>query len=252
MGGMEVIIFPCLKDNYGYLLHNEDQGLTAAVDTPSAEAVEIELSERGWKLDYILNTHHHWDHIGGNLELKQQTGCTICGPDGEIPGMDQTLPEGSQFALGTNVATIIGTPGHTMDHIVYVFAGQVFVGDTLFSMGCGRLFEGSPDNMWQSLQKLMQLPDSTMMYCGHEYTQANARFALSVEPDNPDLQRRIAEVKELRAYGEPTLPVSMEIEKKTNPFLRPHSGEIRATLGMADASDLEVFAELRHRKDSFS
>lgn len=245
-------MFPCLKDNYGYLLHNEEQGLTAAVDTPSADAVERELSERGWKLDYILNTHHHWDHIGGNLELKQQTGCTICGPSGDIPGKDQTLPDGSQFALGTNVATIIYTPGHTMDHIVYAFAGQVFVGDTLFSMGCGRLFEGSPENMWQSLQKLMQLPDSTMMYCAHEYTQANASFALSVEPDNHDLQQRAAEVKELRACGNPTLPVSMGMEKKTNPFLRPHSEEIRIKLGMVDASDLDVFAELRRRKDNFS
>lgn len=249
---MKVVMTPCLESNYAYLLRNDEQGLTAAVDTPSAEAITKELDARDWKLDYILNTHHHWDHIGGNLELKERTGCTIYGPTDSIPGVDHVLRDGSQFALGTEVAKIMTTPGHTLDHIVYVFNDKLFAGDTIFSMGCGRLFEGSPEQMWQSLSKLMQLPDDTAMYCAHEYTEANAKFAMSVEPNNPDLQARTQEARELRAQNKPTIPVSMGMEKRTNPFLRPHSEEIRDNLNMAGASDTEVFAELRKRKDSFS
>ena len=249
---MEIVILPCLQSNYGYLVHNSEQGLTAAVDTPSAEVVLDALEERGWKLDYILNTHHHWDHTNGNLELKQRTGCTVYSPTADIPGVDHVLTDGSQFALGTEVATVMTTPGHTMDHIVYVFADTLFAGDTLFSMGCGRLFEGSPDIMWQSLSRLVQLPESTMMYCAHEYSEDNGRFAMSVEPNNADLKNRVAEVKALRAAGKPSLPVTMGEEKKTNPFLRAGSEEIRVNLGMTDASDVEVFTELRRRKDNFS
>ena len=249
---MNVVMLPCLESNYAYLLHNEEQELTAAVDAPSAEVMLEELSARNWKLDYILNTHHHWDHTGGNLELKQRTGCIVYGPTADIPGVDHVLQDGSQFALGTEVATIMTTPGHTLDHIVYAFNDTLFAGDTIFSMGCGRLFEGSAEQMWQSLSKLMQLPDDTAMYCAHEYTEANAKFALSVEPGNADLQDRMAEVRELRAAGKPSLPVSMGMEKRTNPFLRPHSEEIRARLDMEAASNVEVFAELRRRKDSFS
>jgi hydroxyacylglutathione hydrolase len=248
--------FPCLADNYGYLLHDPDSGLTASIDSPDAEAIERELAGQGWRLDYILNTHHHADHAGGNLRLKQSTGCTIVGARADadrIPGLDLMVADGDRFALGGHAARIIETPGHTRAHICYLFEADraAFVGDTLFSMGCGRLFEGTPAQMWTSLQKIMQLPDETRIYCAHEYTQSNGRFALSVEPDNPALRARLHEVAALRAAGQPTVPSTLGTEKATNPFLRPASPALRAGLGLAGASDTEVFAETRRRKDRF-
>ncbi len=253
---LEVHQFPCLQDNYGFLLRDATSGKVAVVDTPDAGAIVAELEQRGWTLDVILNTHHHPDHAGGNLTLKDLYGCHIAGPRGEaatIPGLDQLLDEGDVFELGDSCATVHATPGHTLGHIVYHFAADkiAFVGDTLFSMGCGRLFEGTPAQMWSSMQTLLAWPDDTVMYCAHEYTQANARFALSVEPDNDALIQRVAEVDALRARGEPTVPMRLAVERETNPFLRPDSRGLQAALGL-DGDDLvAVFAETRRRKDKF-
>ncbi len=256
MSALQIHQFPCLQDNYAYLVHDPDSGLTATIDSPDAEAIGRALAERGWKLDYILNTHHHADHAGGNLALKASTGCTIVGARADadrIPGLDILVSEGDSFMLGEHSARIIETPGHTRAHICYSFAADrvAFVGDTLFSMGCGRLFEGTPAQMWTSLQKIMQLPDETRIYCAHEYTQSNGRFALSMEPDNPALLARLREVAALRAANQPTVPSTLGVEKATNPFLRPASPALRATLGLAAATDTEVFAETRKRKDQF-
>lgn len=253
---IEIIQFPCLQDNYGYLIHDHDTGLTATVDTPEVDAITSALQKRNWKLTHILNTHHHFDHVDGNLELKAQTGCTIVGAkidQKRIPGIDLCVSDGEIFLFGDNEVLIRETPGHTVGHIVYYFSDQkiAFVGDTLFSLGCGRLFEGTADQMWKSLQKIMQWPDETLLYCAHEYTQANAKFAASIEPDNKDLQQRIVEVDQLREEGNATVPTTLGIEKKTNPFLRPDSLEIRHHLGMIDNSDEEVFARIRSLKDNF-
>jgi len=248
--------FPCLQDNYGYLVHCKLSGLTACIDTPDVAAIENALEEKGWALTHILNTHHHPDHAGGNLELKEKTGCKVVGPKHDakrIPGIDILVDEVTQFRFGTNEVEVLNTPGHTTGHIAYRFRTHniAFVGDTLFSMGCGRLFEGTPAIMWHSLQKIMQWPDHTLLYCAHEYTQSNARFALTVEPENRELQSRARRVDELRSAGEPTVPTSLKIEKLTNPFLRPDSPGIRRQLNMEQAGDVEVFAEIRSRKDAF-
>ena len=252
----EIYMFPCLKDNYGFLLHDADNDLTAAIDTPDVDAIEKALTEKDWQLTHILNTHHHWDHAGGNLELKKKTGCLIAGPHAEassIPGIDIQLREGDIFQSGKFSAKIYDTPGHTSGHIVYHFENEnvAFVGDTLFAMGCGRLFEGTAEQMWNSLQKIMQWPDETIIYCAHEYTQANARFALTIEPHNKDLITRAKNVDKLRTAGNPTIPTILGLEKETNPFLRPMSASIRNTLKMTHETDLEVFTEIRQLKDKF-
>lgn len=254
---LQIRIFPCLKDNYGFLLHDNESNTTAVIDTPDVNAIENALNENKWELTYILNTHHHWDHAGGNLELKQKTGCRIFGPRAEaasIPGIDVELGEGDIFNLGNFKARIFDTPGHTAGHIVYLFETEsaAFVGDTLFSMGCGRLFEGTAEQMWNSLQKIMRWPDETRIYCAHEYTQANARFALTVEPHNQELITRAKEVDQMRAEGKCTIPTTLLLEKRTNPFLRPMSDDIRSVIGMENSSDLEVFTKIRHLKNSFS
>ena len=251
---IEVHQFLCLADNYGYLAHDPLSGETAAIDTPDPDRIMAALDEKGWRLTYIFNTHHHFDHTGGNLALKEKTGCRIFGPAQEadkIPGIDVKLAEGAHVKIGSQEAAILDVPGHTLGHIVYYFAaaGIAFVGDTLFALGCGRLFEGTPVQMWGSLQKLMRLPDETLIYCGHEYTQANARFALSVEPDNDALIRRAQDISALRAKNMPTVPTKIGLEKATNPFLRPMSAGLQKTLGMVDAQEVDVFAETRKRKD---
>ena len=218
--------------------------------------VQERLSTKGWSLDWILSTHHHADHTDGNLELKQATGCRIAGPGKDaarIPGIDVKLVEGDRFALGEAEALIFETPGHTSGHISYWFSGSnaLFCADTLFSLGCGRLFEGTPSDMWTSLQKFAPLPDEALVYCGHEYTASNARFALSIDPDNAALQARAAEVERQRAANEPTVPTTLGQERATNPFLRPDDPAIRAHLGLENAGDVEVFAEIRRLKDSF-
>ena len=256
MAALQIVQIPCLQDNYGYLIHDPASGLTASIDTPDAHAISRALAGRGWKLDYILNTHHHSDHAGGNLALKAQTGCVIVGSRADaarIPGIDVLVGEGGTFALGDHTARILETSGHTVGHICYVFEADraAFVGDTLFSLGCGRLFEGTPNQMWTSLQKLMALPDDTRVYCAHEYTASNGRFAVTMEPANAALATRIREVAALRAAGQPTVPSTIGLEKATNPFLRPASPDLRATLGMVHAPDVEVLGETRRRKDAF-
>ncbi len=253
---LEVQQIPCLSDNYGYLVHDTVSGLTATIDTPDTGPILQALEKKGWRLDFIFNTHHHDDHAGGNLALKEKTGCEIIGPRadaGRIPGIDRQVGEGDSVTLGEWQFTVHDTPGHTRGHIVYHCqqAGVAFVGDTLFALGCGRLFEGTPAQMWDSLQKILSWPDQTLIYCAHEYTQANARFALSVEPGNTDLVARDVQISAARERGEPTVPTTLALERKTNPFLRPHSSNLQRTVGLVGASDVEVFARTRELKDSF-
>lgn len=233
---MEIVFIPQLSDNYSYLLLSG--GKVAVVDPSEAGPVRDILDARGLGLDYILNTHHHWDHTDGNLDLKDEYGCEIVGPAAEadrIPGIDTGLREGDRWTLGNAEARIIETPGHTSGHICFYFAREkaLFSGDTLFSLGCGGLFEGTAEQMWNSLCKLMTLPDDTLIYCGHEYTLACGRRCLAAEPDNEALKRRLAEAKDKKKQGLPTLPVTLKSEKETNVFLRAGSAErfaeIRAT-----------------------
>ncbi|KAB7742054.1 hydroxyacylglutathione hydrolase [Parvibaculum sedimenti] len=256
MAKLQIYQFPALKDNYGYLVHDSATGATAAIDTPEVAAILNALDTTGWRLTHILNTHHHFDHAGGNAELKAKTGCTIIGPKGEkdlIPGIDRAVGEGDIVEVGSARARVIEVPGHTRGHVAYHFADDhvVFVGDTLFALGCGRLFEGTAAQMWTSLGKLMALPDDTTVYCAHEYTQSNARFALTVEPHNAALVARASEIDEKRARGEWTVPTTIALEKATNPFLRAASADLRATIGLTNAADVDVFAETRARKDKF-
>src|SRR5918995_6078124 len=227
MAQLQIEQIPALSDNYVYLIHEPQAGITAVVDPAVAEPVLERLGARGWTLDWILSTHHHADHTGGNLALKQATGCRIAGPKADaarIPGIDLGLAEGDRFRLGEAEAEVFETPGHTSGHISYWFADAraLFCADTLFSLGCGRLLEGTPEQMWRSLSKFVPLPDDALVYCAHEYTQANARFALSVDPDNPALKERAAEIERQRAADQPTVPTRLGEERKANPFLRPH------------------------------
>ncbi len=256
MTSFDVEILPVLSDNYVYLIHETGAGATGVVDPAVAEPVLSRLQEKGWSLDWILSTHHHADHTAGNLEIKQETGCRIVGPAAErerIPGIDVAVGEGDRFQLGDAEAQVFDTPGHTSGHISYWFAEAkaLFCADTLFSLGCGRLFEGTPAQMWSSLQKFEPLPDDALVYCGHEYTLSNAKFAVTVDPDNGVLQSRLAEVERLRAAGERTIPTTLGEERAANPFLRPGDPAIRRLLDMANATDAEVFGEIRRRKDGF-
>ena len=248
--------FPCRTDNYGVLIHDSEAKLTASIDAPDEKPIRAKLAEKNWRLDRIFTTHHHSDHVEANLPLKAEYGCTIIGPAGEadkIPGIDETVKGGDRFMFGAFEVRVIGTPGHTLGHICYwlPLANVAFVADTLFAMGCGRVFEGTPEMMWASLDKLRALPGETRIHCGHEYTEANARFALTIEPDNADLVARAEEVKRLRAAGKPTLPTTIGLELRTNPFLRENQPAIRARLGLEHAAPAQVFAEIRRRKDDF-
>jgi hydroxyacylglutathione hydrolase len=256
MARLEVQQFPTRSDNYGVLIHDPETEATAAIDAPDAEELLAALHEKGWLLTHILTTHHHHDHTAGNTIVKRMTGCTIVGPALEatsIPGIDSKIAEGDTIDIGSAKATVIETPGHTKGHVSYFFPeeGIVCVGDTLFSVGCGKLLEGDAKMMWSSLQKLMILPPETKLYCGHEYTNNNCRFALTVEPENPALQARAAEAAELAERGEPALPTTIEQELATNPFLRPSSPAIQKRLGMEGRPLYEIFGEIRRRKDRF-
>lgn len=256
MAQFEIHQFICRSDNYGVLLHDHKSGETAAIDAPDATEIERQLEERGWRLSHILTTHHHGDHVEGNLALKQRFGCTIIGPQGEaakIPGIDRAVRGGESFSWAGHEVRVLDCPGHTAGHIAYHLPEDelLFAGDTLFSLGCGRVFEGTMEEMHRSVSQFAALPASTRLYCGHEYTLSSARFALSVEPGNAALVARAAEVDQLRAGGKMTCPSLLGEEMKTNPFLRTGSAEIRSILGLAEASDAEVFAALRRRKDSF-
>jgi hydroxyacylglutathione hydrolase len=256
MATLEIALVACLRDNYAYLVRDAQDGVCAVVDPSEAGPVRALLEAKGWRLTHIMNTHHHPDHTGGNAALKQEYGAQVIGPEKDrarIPALDKGVYEGAALALGSHAARVLEIPAHTRAHIAFAFEDDdaVFTGDTLFAMGCGRLFEGTPEMMWQSLAKLMRLDDSMRVYCGHEYTLNNGRFALTLEPGNADLQVRMHDVEKLRAADAPTIPSTMGLEKRTNPFLRPHSPEIRRTLNMSNASDVEVFAEMRARKDIF-
>jgi hydroxyacylglutathione hydrolase len=259
---LTVAQIPCLSDNYGYLIHDATTGATAAIDTPDAAAIQAELTKRNWTLTHILNTHHHYDHTGGNVQLKNDNRNTkIYGPATEkIPGLDVGLHGGDVLDLGSfRDVQVLDVGGHTAGHIAYYFPTSspqsiVFVGDSLFALGCGKMFEGTPTQFWSSLQRLRNLPDDTLVYCAHEYTASNAKFALSVEPSNAQLVQRVHEIQALRARGEPTVPSLLGLEKQTNPFLRcDFSDEIRRHVGVDDIADspANAFAKVRKAKDNF-
>lgn len=254
MGSLEIHQFPCLKDNYGVLIHDNASGQTAAIDAPEAEPVRRALKEKGWKLSHILVTHHHADHTQGIEPLKAETKCTVIGPKAEaakIKGLDRTVGEGDTFEFAGVEVRVLDTPGHTAGHITLWLPTEkvAFAGDTLFAIGCGRVIEGNMEMMWNSLAKIAKFPGDTMVYCGHEYTLSNAKFALTIEPENAALVARVAEVETLVAAGKPTLPTRVDVELATNPFLRPQSAAIRKRLGMEKAPDWQVFGEIRERKN---
>lgn len=266
MSTIEIRQFPCRSDNYGVLVHDSSTSVTAAIDAPDAEAVRAELRKAGWTLTHIFTTHYHFDHVAGNEALKRETNCTIYGPGKEahdIPAIDIPIEEGERLTFGSIEVQVLQTPGHTPGHVTYFIpnavtagngrnSGVAFAGDTLFSVGCGRVIEGRHAEMWRSLQRIMALPQDTLIYCGHEYTAANIRFALTVDPENAALLDRKREVEALRSRGEATLPVTLARELETNPFLRPKSPAIRKSLGLAaDVPDSKVFEELRRLKDRF-
>ena len=249
---VDIEIVPCLSDNYAYLVKSGEA--CAVVDPSEPGPVRAALTRRGWNLTHILNTHHHHDHTGGNLVLKEETGARIVGPGKDaarIPGIDIGVTEDTGWEWAGLPVQVLEVPAHTRGAITFVIDGNAFTGDTLFAMGCGRLFEGDPQMMWTSLSKLMTLPDATKVYCGHEYTESNGRFALTLEPGNGALEDRMKEVRATRAKGAPTVPSDMALEKATNPFLRVESPEIRRTLGLESADAVTVFGEIRRRKDSF-
>ncbi|RDJ09497.1 hydroxyacylglutathione hydrolase [Rhizobium grahamii] len=256
MKPLDLDVFLCRSDNFGVLVHDPETGLTASIDAPDAAAVEKAASRRGWTISHIFTTHHHTDHVEGNLALKEQYGCEIIGPVNEavaIPGLDKTMADGDTFLFGDHTVSVIETPGHTAGHICYHFVDDklLFAADTLFALGCGRLFERPAADMWHSLQKLAVLPDETAVYFGHEYTLSNARFALTIDPDNQRLISRAAEIEALRAENKFTIPTTLAMEKETNPFLRAADPAIRRNLLMETKTNEEVFAEIRRRKDNF-
>ena len=237
---MEIVPVPAFSDNYIWLVHDSPSGETAVVDPGDSAPPLAEAQRRGWRITQIWNTHWHPDHTGGNLSLKEATGARISGPAGErVPGRDVVISEGDEVRIGDHLGKVIAVPGHTLDHIALIFEEErvAFVGDTLFAMGCGRLFEGSPQQMFRSLERLAELPPDTRLYCAHEYTLSNARFAIHADPRNATLARRLDEVTALREANRITLPTSVEQERETNPFVR--------------ATNWEEFARLRAEKDRF-
>ena len=252
----DLVTIPCLSDNYAFVLHDGASGLTLLVDVPEAAPVLDELARRNWQVSHLLLTHHHPDHVRGVQALLEVHPAQVIGAAADthrLPDLHLALSDGDRFTFAGETATVYDVSGHTMGHIAAYFAtsGIAFTGDSLMALGCGRLFEGSAAQMWQSLSKLMQLPPATIICSGHEYTAANARFALSLEPGNEHLVARAAKIDAARAKNQPTVPSKLADELATNPFLRPHSAEIRTLVKMHNHSDLEVFAEVRRRKDTF-
>ncbi len=253
---MDIQILPILNDNYCYLLHDSVTGQVGVVDPGDADPVLDVLDAQGWRLNVIFNTHHHGDHVAGNQALKDRFGCPVIGPEADrsrIGTLDTGVAGGDTVRFGSETGAVLSIPGHTRHHIAFHFPDSraLFCGDTLFSLGCGRLFEGTAADMWQSMRALMPLPGDTRVYCGHEYTQSNARFAVTVDPDNAALRARVDEIAAQRARGEPTIPTTLDQERHTNPFLRADEPGVQTALGMDGADPVAVFAALRQRKDSF-
>ena len=250
----EIRTFACLSDNFGYLIHDNETKATASIDAPEAAPIIAVLEREGWTLTDILITHHHHDHVGGVAELKEEYNCRVVAPNDKttkIADVDLRVGHGDIIKVGNLTARVLETPGHTLDHISYVFDSEkaLFAADTLFSIGCGRVFEGNYPMMWESLLKLRALPDDFKLYCGHEYTASNVKFAMTVEPDNPALKARAEEVTRLRAANRPTIPVSLGEEKQANVFLRADEPAVAQKLHMKGADAVEVFRELRERKN---
>jgi hydroxyacylglutathione hydrolase len=255
MASLEVELLPILADNYAFLLRDTATGASGVVDPGTAEPVLRRLRELGRGLDWAFVTHHHGDHVGGLREVAEATGCRVVGPRAEaarIPGLDVTVAEGDELRFGAQRVVVLETPGHTRGHVSYWLPDgeALFCGDTLFALGCGRLLEGDAETMWRSLGKLAALPDATRVFCGHEYTQSNARFALGVDPEHQALTARAKEFEATRARGAPTVPTTIGAEKATNPFLRADDPALRRRLGLERATAAQVFGELRRRKDA--
>jgi len=253
---LEIERIPVLSDNYVWLVREPASGAVAVVDPAVDEPVEAALARKGWRLTHIINTHHHPDHTGGNLALKARHGLTVVGPRADaarIPGIDIEVGDGDTYLFGAEPARVYDVPGHTRGHIAYWFEGSnaLFCGDTLFALGCGRLFEGTPAQMWHSLGKFAGMPDETRVYCAHEYTQSNARFALTVDGGNPALVDRARRIDAMRADGKATVPSTLGEERATNPFLRADDPAIAAAVGLSPGDPVAVFAEVRRRKDNF-
>ena len=251
---LQVHQFPCLSDNYGFLVHDEASGETTCIDTPDGAEYLRQAEDKGWRITQIWNTHWHPDHAGGNAAIKAATGCTIVAPETEaakIAGVDRAVTEGDEVRLGEHVARVIDVGGHTLGHIAYHLADDriAFIGDSLFALGCGRMFEGTAPQFWASLSRLKALPPETTLYCAHEYTQSNARFALHADPDNPALRAYAEDVAAKRAKGEPTVPTRLDKELAANPFLRADDPAMQARWGGGDP--VATFAALRAAKDNF-
>lgn len=251
---LEVHQFPCLSDNYGYLLHDSESGETVCIDTPDAQEYLRQAAHKGWQITQIWNTHWHPDHAGGNAAIKAATGCRITAPKAEaaqIEGVDREVGQGDVIAIGNRHANVIDVGGHTKGHIAYYLPGSriAFVGDSVFALGCGRMFEGTPEQFWASLRRIKALPPETMLYCAHEYTASNARFALHADPENAELAAYAEQVSKCRAKGVPTVPAKLERELATNPFLRADDPAMQARWGGGDA--VTTFAALRAAKDTF-
>ena len=253
---LEIVTLPCLSDNYSFLVHDHTSGDTAVVDAPESGVISEALRERGWTLSHVLLTHHHWDHIDGLTGLIEAHPAMVVGAKADshrLPALDLAVSEGDSFAFGGETIEVLDVSGHTIGHIAFHLpkTGAVFTADSLMALGCGRLFEGSPDMMWANLSKLASLPPETVVCSGHEYTEANARFAVTVDPDNAALQQRVRDIAAARADNRPTVPSLLSLELATNPFLRAADPDIQRRLGMQGADPARVFAEIRQRKDNF-
>ena len=251
---LRILTIPCRADNYAFLIHNETTSKTSVVDVPAAGPIRSELTKRGWKLSQILITHHHDDHVEGVDELRDTYGAQVVGGAADahrLPKLDLAVSEGDSVSVCGESAQVLDVSGHTVGHIAFIMPGAAFTADSLMAFGCGRVFEGTFPMMWASLSKLAALPPETMIYSGHEYTAANAKFALTIEPDNSDLQDRAKDIARNRASGNPTVPSRLSLELATNPFLRAHLPEVKSLIGIPDATDVEAFSEIRRRKDRF-
>lgn len=253
---LEILTIPCLSDNYAFLAHDATSGETALIDAPEAAPILAALADRGWTLSHVLLTHHHWDHVDGLADILAAHPAKVVGAKADaerLPPLDLAVNEGDSFQIGSDTVRVFDVSGHTIGHIAFHMpqSAAVFTADSLMALGCGRLFEGTPAQMWESLGKMIGLPDETIVYSGHEYTQNNGSFAVTIDPDNTDLMLRVRDISQKRAQSQPTVPSSLALEKATNPFLRANDPAIQRHLGMEGADPAKVFAEIRSRKDTF-